>query len=324
MLLVVVMVVATTIGSVGIPLGDAWSVIMGHITGNTAGLDPVADQILWQYRVPRVLLAALCGAGLSVAGVVLQALVANPLADPYVLGISSGASVGAVLVLTAGVGTLGVSSAAFLGAAVSVAVVFALGQQRGRLVPTRLVLVGVAVGYVLSALTSYIQLRANPNELKSVMFWLLGSVAGARWDQLWLVSAVVLSTVAALMFYGRRLNALVTGEESATSLGVDVRRARIGLLLTSSLLTGTLIAVAGGVGFVGLMIPHLVRLIVGADHRRVLPLAALGGALYLVLVDLLARTLDSPNEFPLGIFTAAFGAPFFLWLLRRGRTLVEA
>ncbi|SDM69142.1 FecCD family ABC transporter permease [Allokutzneria albata] len=320
-LLVAVMVVATTIGSVGIPLGDAWAVIAGHLTGNTAGLDPVADQILWQYRVPRVLLAALCGAGLSVAGVVLQALVANPLADPYVLGISSGASVGAVLVLTAGVGTLGVSSAAFLGAAASVAVVFALGQQRGRLVPTRLVLVGVAVGYLLSALTSYIQLRANPNELKSVMFWLLGSVAGARWDQLWLVSAVVLSTVAALMLYGRRLNALVTGEESATSLGVDVRRARVGLLLTSSLLTGTLIAVAGGVGFVGLMIPHLVRLIVGADHRRVLPSAALGGALYLVVVDLLARTVDSPNELPLGIFTAAFGAPFFLWLLRRGRTV---
>ncbi|GAA4004168.1 iron ABC transporter permease [Allokutzneria multivorans] len=323
-LLVVVMVVATTIGSVSIPLGDAWAVITGHLTGNTAGLDPVSDQILWQYRVPRVVLAALCGAGLSVAGVVLQALVANPLADPYVLGISSGASVGAVLVLTAGVGTLGVSSAAFLGAAASVAVVFTLGQQRGRLVPTRLVLVGVAVGYVLSALTSYIQLRANPNELKSVMFWLLGSVAGARWEQLGLVSAVVLITVAALMLYGRRLNALVTGEESATSLGVDVRRARVGLLLTSSLLTGTLIAVAGGVGFVGLMIPHLVRLLVGADHRRVLPLAALGGALYLVLVDLLARTVDSPNELPLGIFTAAFGAPFFLWLLRRGRTLGEA
>ncbi|WP_246842783.1 iron ABC transporter permease [Allokutzneria sp. NRRL B-24872] len=322
-LLVVVMIVATTIGSVSIPLGDAWAVITGHLTGNTAGLDPVSDQILWQYRVPRVVLAALCGAGLSVAGVVLQALVANPLADPYVLGISSGASVGAVLVLTAGVGTLGVSSAAFLGAAASVAVVFALGQQRGRLVPTRLVLVGVAVGYVLSALTSYIQLRANPNELKSVMFWLLGSVAGARWEQLGLVSAVVLITVASLMLYGRRLNALVTGEESATSLGVDVRRARVGLLLTSSLLTGTLIAVAGGVGFVGLMIPHLVRLLVGADHRRVLPLAALGGALYLVLVDLLARTVDSPNELPLGIFTAAFGAPFFLWLLRRGRALGE-
>ncbi|MFB9903913.1 FecCD family ABC transporter permease [Allokutzneria oryzae] len=325
-LLAAVMVAATTIGSVGIPLGDAWAVITGHLTGNVGDLDPVSDQILWQYRVPRVVLAALCGAGLSVAGVVLQALVANPLADPYVLGISSGASVGAVVVLTAGAGALGglgVSSAAFLGAVASVAVVFALGQHRGRLAPTRLVLAGVAVGYVLSALTSYLQLRANPNELKSVMFWLLGSVAGARWEQLGLVSAVVLTASAVLVLYGRRLNALVTGEESATSLGLDVRRARVGLLLVSSLLTGTLIAVAGGVGFVGLMVPHLVRLVAGADHRRVLPLSALVGALYLVVVDLLARTVDSPNELPLGIFTAVFGAPFFLWLLRRGRTLGE-
>ncbi|HEV8563109.1 MAG TPA: iron ABC transporter permease [Actinophytocola sp.] len=150
-----------------------------------------------------------------------------------------------------------------------------------------------------------------------VMFWLLGSVAGAQWDQL----GVVLATTGVLLLYGRRLNALVTGEETATALGVNVRRLRIGLLALASLLTGTLIGVAGGIGFVGLMIPHLVRLAAGVDHRRVLPLSALVGGAYLVLVDLLSRTVDSPNELPVGIFTAAFGAPFFLWLLRHNHTL---
>jgi iron complex transport system permease protein len=149
------------------------------------------------------------------------------------------------------------------------------------------------------------------------MFWLLGSVAGAQWDQL----GVVLATTGVLLLYGRRLNALVTGEETATALGVNVRRLRIGLLALASLLTGTLIGVAGGIGFVGLMIPHLVRLAAGVDHRRVLPLSALVGGAYPVLVDLLSRTVDSPNELPVGIFTAAFGAPFFLWLLRHNHTL---
>lgn len=153
------------------------------------------------------------------------------------------------------------------------------------------------------------------------MFWLLGSVAGARWNQLTLVSIVVVASTVVLLLYGRRLNALVTGDETAVALGIDVRRIRIVLLTLTSLLTGTLIAVAGGIGFVGLMIPHLVRLSVGPDHRRVLPISALIGAIYLVVVDLIARTLDRPNDLPLGIFTAAFGAPFFLWLLRRSRNL---
>ncbi|MGH8934401.1 MAG: FecCD family ABC transporter permease [Egibacteraceae bacterium] len=321
------MLVAIGIGSVRIPLAGTWDVVTGHLMGRGTAGDPVRDQIIWQYRVPRVLLAALCGAGLSVAGVVLQALVANPLADPYVLGVSSGASLGAVLVLTLGSGAaggLGVSAAAFAGAIIAVTVVFALGQQRGSLSPTRLVLSGVAVGYVFISATSYVQLRATPNELRSVMFWLLGSVAGAQWSQLPVVGAVIVTSTGLLVLFGRRLNALVTGDESATALGIDVRRLRFGLLGLSSLVTGTLIAVAGGIGFVGLMIPHLVRLAFGSDHRRVLPLSALIGATYLVVVDLLSRTVDSPNELPLGIFTAAFGAPFFLWLLRHNRSLAEA
>ncbi|MFI6211508.1 FecCD family ABC transporter permease [Nocardia brasiliensis] len=318
--LLAVMVLSIAVGSVTVSAADTGRVIVAHLSGGTADVGFTVDQIVWSYRLPRVLLAALCGCGLAVAGVILQALVNNPLADPYVLGLSSGASLGAVIVIvTAGgaLGGVGVSTAAFCGAIATIAVVFLLGQQRGRLAPTRLVLAGVAVGYLLLAATNYLQLRATPNELRTVMFWTMGSVAGARWDRLGPVTVVVLVTVVVVLAFGRRLNVLGTGDEQATALGVDVRTLRILLLVLSALLTGVLIAAAGGIGFVGLVIPHVVRLAFGQDHRRVLPLSALIGAAYLVAVDLLSRTVDAPNELPLGIFTAAFGAPFFLWLLRR-------
>ncbi|MBH1937500.1 iron ABC transporter permease [Streptomyces sp. AV19] len=318
------MMVAVSIGAVDVPLADVWRIVWHHVSGDGAFGDPALDQIVWTFRVPRVVLAALVGAGLAVSGVVLQAVVANPLADPYVIGVSSGASLGAVLVITlagGALGGLGVSSAAFLGAVVAVILVFLLGQRRGRLAPTRLVLSGVAVGYVFLAATSYLQLRATPTELRQVVFWLLGSVSGAQWDQLPVVTAAVVTVTVLLSLFGRRLNALLAGDESATALGVDVNRLRAVLLLLAALLTGTVIAVAGGIGFVGLMIPHLVRLATGADHRRLLPRAALVGAIYLVVVDLLSRTLNSPNELPIGILTALFGAPFFLWLLRRNKSL---
>ncbi|KPI30728.1 ABC-type transporter, integral membrane subunit [Actinobacteria bacterium OV320] len=322
--LVAVMVAAVSIGAVNIPVGDVWGILLHHLTGRGTTGDPALDQIVWTFRAPRVALAALVGAGLAVAGAVLQTLVSNPLADPVVLGFSYGASLGAVLVITLGgaaLGGLGVSGAAFVGALAAGALVFALGQRQGRLAPTRLVLAGVAVGYVLLSVTSFVQLLATPTELRTVMFWMLGSVAGAQWSQLPTVTVVVLTSTALLTLFGRRLNALLAGDESATALGVDVNRLRAVLLVISALLTGTVIAVAGGVGFVGLMIPHLVRLTVGADHRRLLPLSALLGAVYLVVVDLLSRTVNRPNELPLGILTALLGAPFFLWLLRRNKGL---
>ncbi|MGV9983679.1 FecCD family ABC transporter permease [Streptomyces olivaceus] len=320
------MIVAISIGAVNVPLGDVWGVVLHHVTGvGTAPPDPALDQIVWNFRTPRVVLAALVGAGLAVTGAVLQTVVSNPLADPIVLGFSYGATLGAVLVITLGGGAvlagLGVSAAAFLGAVAAGALVFALGQRRGRLAPVRLVLAGVAIGYVFLSATSFVQLRATPTELRTVMFWMLGSVAGAEWDQIPTVTAVVLVTTTLLALFGRRLNVLLAGDESATALGVDVNQLRAVLLVLSALLTGTVIAVAGSIGFVGLMIPHLVRLTTGADHRRLLPLTALLGALYLVLVDLLSRTVNRPNELPLGILTALLGAPFFLWLLRRNKAL---
>ncbi|BBC98335.1 FecCD family ABC transporter permease [Streptomyces griseofuscus] len=320
------MIVAISIGAVDVPVGDVWGIVLRHVTGaRTGSADPALDQIVWNFRTPRVVLADLVGAGLAVSGAVLQTVVSNPLADPIVLGFSYGATLGAVLVITLGGGValagLGVSAAAFLGAVAAGALVFALGRRHGRMAPTRLVLAGVAVGYVFLSATSFVQLQATPTELRTVMFWMLGSVAGAQWNQLPTVVAVVLAMTTLLSLFGRRLNTLLAGDESATALGVDVNRLRAVLLVLSALLTGTVIAVAGSIGFVGLMIPHLVRLTTGADHRRLLPLTALLGALYLVLVDLLSRTLDRPDELPLGILTALLGAPFFLWLLRRDKSL---
>lgn len=239
------------------------------------------------------------GAALSVAGTTLQACVRNPLADPYVLGVSQGAALGAVAVLVLGasfLGGIGLTGAAFVGA-----------------------LVTTAIGYLCLSATSYLELRTDPSNLASVLFWLLGSVSGARWDNLGLPTVVLVLITAWLILQSRRLNTLLVGDESASALGVSVSRFRAQLLVASSLLTGTVVAVAGGIGFVGLMIPHIVRLLVGPDHRRVMLVAALLGGQYLALVDLAGRWLGAPAELPLGIFTAAIGAPFFLVLMARSR-----
>jgi iron complex transport system permease protein len=326
-LLVLAILVAAAIGSVSVSVGDSWRIVWAHLTGTEHTVNPAYDQIVWNFRIPRVLLAALCGAGLAVAGVVLQALVSNPLADPFILGVSAGGSVGAVTVMALGAGALGglgVSGAAFLGAMLAVGLVFLLGQQRGRLNPVRLVLAGVVVSYVFTSITSFLQLQTDPNNMRRIMFWLLGSVSGAHWADLQVAGVVVVAVTVLLTLYGRQLNALVTGDESATALGIDVKRLRIVLIVLTALLAGVLIAVAGGIGFVGLMVPHLVRLAFGVDHRRLLPLAALVGAIYLVVVDLLSRTVDPPNELPLNILTALFGAPFFIWLMRRDRSLANS
>lgn len=322
--LLAVVLVGISVGAVSLPFREVWTVIVRHLTGGTAATGDVDDRIIWEFRAPRVLLAALVGAGLSVAGAALQTLVRNPLADPYVLGVSSGASLAAVAVILLEVPLLagvGVSLAAFVGAVVTMLAVVTLGQRAGRFSPPRLILAGVAVGALASSATSYLQIKADPQQLQGVLFWLLGTVAGATWSDLGVPGAVVVVGTAWLLVQARRLNALLMGKESAVALGVDVNRFRIELVLVSSALTGAAVAVAGGIGFVGLMVPHVARMLVGPDHRRMLPTSALIGATYLVLVDLLARTVQRPIELPLGIFTAAIGAPFFIWLMRRNGRL---
>ncbi|REE96485.1 FecCD family ABC transporter permease [Thermomonospora umbrina] len=311
-------VLAISLGSVDLPLNAVWRVIAAHVVGGDT--DPLNDQVVWQIRTPRVLLAALAGAGLSVAGVAFQALVRNPLADPYILGVSSGASLGAVLVAALGTSALaglGVTGAAFATALATVLVVYLLAQRAGRLLDTWLVLTGVAIGYLCTAATTFVQLQLNPTELQGMMFWLMGSVAGATWGDLGVPAVVITACMAYLLLRARAMNALMAGEDAAAGLGVAVRSQRVALLVVGSLLTATVVSVVGGIGFIGLMIPHMTRFVVGGDHRRVLPVSLLAGALFLVLVDLAARIADRPDELPVGVFTTGLGVPFFLWLLRR-------
>ena len=319
-LLVVALFLGISIGTVTVPLGEVWTVVGSHLGWNDATVSGARDQIIWDFRTSRVLLAAVVGAALSIAGACLQVLARNGLADPYILGVSSGAALGAVLVITAGsavAGGLGVSSAAFVMSVVTLLVVFAFAQRSGRVGPTRLVLAGVAVSYLATAITSFLQLYGDPLAVRGTMFWILGSLQNARWDDLGVPALAIAVCSVWLLGRARSMNVLATGDDTAHALGVDVNRLRIELLVITSLLTATAVSVAGGIGVVGLMIPHASRFMVGPDHRRLLPVSALVGAIFMVLVDLLSRVVDRPNELPVGIFTAVIGAPFFLLLMRR-------
>lgn len=318
----VVMSVAAgvAVGSVDIAIADVWAVVWARVSGapDPAG---VAVDIVWRLRLPRALLALLVGAALTTVGVAVQALARNALADPYLLGVSSGASVGAVSVLLfgalTGLGTYALTAGGFAGALAAVVTVFLLAQRRGRLDPLRLVLTGVSVSFCCEAVTGLLVFLSDPRAAQRVLFWLLGSCARATWPTL-LVPAVVLAVgVVVLLTRAGSLNALAAGPETATTLGVDVRRLRWLLFAIASILTGAAVAAAGVIGFVGLILPHLVRLLVGTDHRRVLPVGVLLGGIFLVWADLLARTVAAPSELPVGVITAGVGGPVFLLLLRR-------
>ncbi|MGV0837432.1 FecCD family ABC transporter permease [Mycolicibacterium thermoresistibile] len=314
------MVVAVQIGSVTIPAGTVLDVVWGKTVGSAGGDVPAhLTQIVWDLRVPRVAMAALVGAGLSVVGVAVQALVRNPIADPYVLGVSSGASIGAAAIILYGgaLGVLGMSGAAFTTACLSMSVVYLIARRRGALDPLRLVLTGVVAGYVLSAATSYLVFLGDPRGAQQVLFWLLGSFGRARWSTL-AVPAIVLAVVLVwLLTRARPLDALLAGDEAAITFGVPVGRVRAELFVATAALTAVMVAVSGAVGFVGLVVPHIVRLLVGGLHRRVLITSALFGAVFMVWVDLAARTLATPQEIPVGIITAMVGGPLFLFLMYR-------
>jgi iron complex transport system permease protein len=319
--LALVIMVSAGVGPVPVPLTTTARILWAHLVPgeHLATWAPTQDQIVWHFRLPRTLLAALAGCALAVAGTVLQAVIRNPLADPYVLGASSGASLGAViaLVLGASVPGLAVSGGAFLGAGVAGVLVFVLATKGGRVEALRLVLAGVALSYLFSAATSWITVTADHGKLPGLVFFLLGSVSAATWPMLGIPALVALVGVVHAFLRAGHLNAVMTGDETATSLGVDVSRFRVEALVVTSLLTGAVVAVAGGIGFVGMVVPHVCRILVGADHRRLVPVAALAGAIFLVVIDVIARTAATPRDLPIGIVTAAVGAPFFLWLLRR-------
>lgn len=310
-------------GAIDIPFSDAWRVLVHrglHLPVELPA-DVTHTEVIWTLRAPRTALAALVGAGLSLAGVSAQALVRNPLADPFVLGVSGGASAAAVFSIVVGFGTFGLattSTAAFVGAVGALLMVLLFGRHRGVISPLRLVLAGVAVGHLLAGVTSFLVLRAeDAHQVFSILFWLAGSLDQANWRDLVVPCVGVWAGFVLLMIDGRQLNALLIGDETAASLGVDVPALRRRLLVTTALLTAVMVALSGIIAFVGLVVPHVARLLVGSDHRRVVPIATLSGALFLVTCDVVSRVVIAPTLLPVGIVTGMLGAPFFLWLLHR-------
>lgn len=323
-LIPVIVVLSCAIGTLDVSVSDAAKLIAGHLVPNASwmqdgSLSESADQAVWDFRLPRALLAGVVGAALALAGALLQCVVRNPLAEPYVLGISSGAGLGAVLVIVLGsaaVGGLSLGVAAFIGAVVATVLVHMLAAERGTISPQRLILAGVALGTLLSAITNYFTISTEAQNVFSVMYFMLGSVSSATFAKLIGPTIALIVVFVAVMGRSRVLNAMLIGDDAARSLGVDANRTRTIMLIAAALLTAASVAVAGGIAFVGLVVPHVARMLVGADHRRALPLTVLGGAAFLMLCDLVARTIADPVELPIGIVTACVGAPFFLWILR--------
>ncbi|TGB16232.1 iron chelate uptake ABC transporter family permease subunit [Streptomyces sp. MZ04] len=313
--------VAVTIGPAAISVPDVFSAVVAHLGGGETRLTPLRDGIVWNLRMPRTLLAAVCGAGLAVCGTVLQSLLRNPLADPFVLGVSSGASTGAVAVVVLGVGggAVSVSAGAFAGALCSFALVLLLSHALGGSAD-RVVLSGVAVMQLFSALTSFVILTAADAETtRGVLFWLLGSLSGVGWTDVWICAAVLLAALTVCLAHARTLDAFAFGQDAAATLGVQVARTRLILLSVTALLTAVLVSSAGAIGFVGLVLPHAARAVVGSGHARLLPVTALAGAVFLVWVDTLARTVLDPQEVPVGVVTSLIGVPAFVLVLYRTR-----
>ncbi|WP_432510925.1 FecCD family ABC transporter permease [Kineococcus sp. SYSU DK001] len=324
LLLVVTATAAVAVGAVFVAPADVVGIVAHSAVGWPAVGDWPAEHeaIVWSVRLPRVLLGLAVGAGLAVCGAALQAMVRNVLADPYVLGINSGASCGAAAAILFGafasLGEHALSGSAFLGALAASLLVFAVARAAGVVTSVRLLLAGVAVGYALSASTSFLVFASGSAEgARSVMFWLLGSLALATWGSpLTVVLVVTVAVVVLLRWWAPGLDALAIGDETARTVGVDPVAFRTRLLVLVSLGVGVLVAASGSIGFVGLVVPHLARRLVGAAHRWVVPVSALLGASLLLWADLLARTLMAPQELPLGIVTALVGAPFLLHLIR--------
>lgn len=313
--------VAVTIGPADISTGDVWASVAAHLGLGESKLAPLRDGIVWNLRMPRTLLAAVCGAGLAVCGAVMQSLLRNPLADPFVLGVSSGASTGAVAVVVLGVGggVVSLSAGAFFGALLSFGLVLLLSHTLGTSTD-RVVLSGVAAMQLFSALTSFIVLTsADAETTRGVLFWMLGSLTGADWGQVLLCTVVLATVLVICLGYARTLDAFTFGDEAAAGLGVRVARTRLVLLCATALLTAALVSCAGSIGFVGLVLPHATRSLTGSGHARLLPVTALTGAVFLVWVDTTARTVLDPQEVPVGVVTSLIGVPAFVAVLYRGR-----
>ena len=309
-----------SLGAAPVPFTTVWSIIINRIAPGTieAVWSAGRESIIWDVRFPRVVLAALVGAGLAVVGAVLQAATRNPLADPHLLGVSSGAALGAILALLhTGLifGLLTVPLFAFLGALLTTAVVVAVTPFSGS--ADRLVLSGVAIAFVATALANLLIFLGDPRAVHTVVFWMLGGLGLARWSQLAYPAVVFSGCLIWILLRTRELNALAMGDETATTLGIPVRRFRAQIFVVTALLTGVMVAFSGVIGFVGLIVPHFIRLLAGSDNVRVIPLCALAGAVLLILADIAARIVMAPEDMPIGVVTGLAGGIAFIFILRR-------
>lgn len=319
--LVVSLSVAVSIGAVSVPIRTVWGIILNRI-----GPDLIAptwsagrEAIVWDIRFPRAILACIVGAGLAMVGASLQAVTRNPLADPHLLGISAGGAFGAILALLHTglfIGLLTVPLMAFLGALGSTLLVLAVSQFAVATSADRLVLAGVAVSFIVMSAANVLIFLGDPRATHTVVFWMLGGLGLAQWGQLIYPLGVLVVCGAYLVANTRSLNAMTVGDETAATLGIPVSRFRLTVFVIGALITGVMVAFSGIIGFVGLMIPHIVRLLVGGDYTRVLPVSAVCGAIFLLWADILARTLMAPDDIPVGIVTGLIGGLFFVWMLR--------
>ncbi|MBB5043588.1 iron chelate uptake ABC transporter family permease subunit [Shinella fusca] len=310
------------IGETAIPFSTVVQTIANRLWDAGYPLEPIDEGIVWSYRLSRAVVAASCGAALALCGVVLQSLLRNPLADPYILGISAGASTGAVgvAILGIGAGFLTMPLGAFLGAVVAFALVSVLALKAGR-GTAAIILAGVAGSQLFNALTSFIVTKAaTAEQARGIMFWLLGNLSGVRWPDAWLAVPAALAGLVVCLLHARALDAFAFGSESAASLGISVRRTYLVLVGTAAMMTAAMVSIVGSIGFVGLVIPHAARILVGVRHGVLLPASALGGAVFMIFADILSRTLIPGQVLPIGVITALVGAPAFALILGQRRT----
>lgn len=313
---------AVTMGSVDISIKEVYEVILYklfNIGDSSIGTGAVAD-VVWLIRMPRIVLAIAVGAGLSVVGIVMQAIVKNPLADPYILGVSSGASLGATLAVVLGIGSVFGSNSlgvmGFIGAFGVSILVLMISNIGGRSNSIKLLLAGMALSSVCSSFSSFlVYISDDSQKLKTITFWLMGSLAGAKWNEIVIIlPVIILGTIFFITQY-RTLNLMLLGDEVSITLGTDLHKFRIIYLLITSLMIGLLVYVSGMIGFVGLIIPHVVRIIFGTDHKKIIPIAALVGSIILIWADVISRILIKGTEIPIGIVISIIGAPLFVWLM---------
>jgi iron complex transport system permease protein len=313
---------AVSVGAVGVPLRTVWGVVLDQLAPGLISPDWSAGRgnIVWEIRFPRVILAALVGAGLGTVGAALQSVTRNPLADPHLLGISSGGAFGAIAALLHTglfLGLMTVPLMAFAGALAATVLVLGVARLAGATSADRLVLAGVAVSFVIMAGANILIFLGDPKATHTVVFWMLGGLGLAQWDHLIWPLAVLAPCGLWLWLQSGRLNAMSLGDETAASLGIEVGRFRLSVFVASALITGVMVAFSGIIGFVGLMMPHLVRLIIGGDNARLLPASAYAGALFLILADALARVVMAPEDMPIGVVTGLTGGIFFIWMMAR-------